>query len=129
MAAFGQERPPVRSNQFSGEVLKLFMRAYATCGDFGQAKKISEEIREALSVHHPMDFSEPKLYWKMPELFEFSFKLSPATEASFLEIIKSCDQGWLHMGDGQDRSSVWNQAEGLSFLAPSVTWAELALFP
>jgi hypothetical protein len=105
------------------------MRAYATCGNLEQATGISDEIRQALARFQPEEFSEPKRYWKMPELFEFTFNLSPATEASFLDIVKSCDEGWLHMGNGQDRSSVWNQVPSLSFLTSSVTWAELALMP
>lgn len=109
--------------------MKLFIRTYATCGNLEQAKGISNEIQLALADFHPVHLSDPKPYWKMPELFEFSLNLSPATEDSFLEIVKSCDEGWLHMKSGHDRSAVWKQAEGLSFLAPSITWAELALFP
>lgn len=105
------------------------IRTYATCGSLEQAKGIYNEIQLALADFHPAYFSDPKPYWKRPELFEFSFNLSPATEASFLEIVKSCDEGWLHMKGDHDRSSVWNRAEGLSFLAPAITWAELALFP
>jgi hypothetical protein len=105
------------------------MRAYATCGNLGQTNGISNEIQLALARLHPTHFSDPKPYWKMPEFFEFSFNLSPATEHSFLEIIKSCDGGWLHMRDDHDRSSVWNRVEGLSLLTPSIAWAELALIP
>ena len=109
--------------------MKLFIRTYAVCGNLDQAREISNEIQLALADFHPTHYSAPKPYWKMPELFEFSFNLSPATEASFLEIVNFCDKDWLHMGSGQDRSSVWNPAEGISFLSPSVTWATLALFP
>lgn len=109
--------------------MKLFIRTYAICGNLDRAKEMSNEIQLALADFHPTHFSAPKPYWKMPELFEFSFNLSPATEDSFLEIVKSCDEGWLHMKSDHDRSSVWNQSEDLIFLAPSVTWAELALFP
>lgn len=109
--------------------MKLFIRAYGNCGSLEEAKGISDAIRLALSQFDPEDLSEPKPYWKMPELFEFSFNLSPATEISFLQLVKSCGEGWLHLGDGQDRASVWNRVEGCSFLTPSVAWAELALMP
>ena len=109
--------------------MKLFIRTYATCENLEQAKEISREIQLALADFHPVRFSDPKPYWKVPELFEFSFNLSPATDDSFLEIIKFCEEGWLHMKGDHDRSSVWNQADDFSFLAPSITWAELALFP
>ena len=109
--------------------MNLFIRAYANCGSLEEAKEISDAIRLVLFQFDPVDFSEPKPYWKMPELFEFSFNLSPATETSFLEVIKSCGAGWLHLGNGKDRSSVWNRVEAYSFLTPSVAWAELVLIP
>lgn len=109
--------------------MKLFIRAYAICCNVEQAKTISNEIQQALIGFHAVHFSDPAPYWKMPELFEFSYNLSPAIEDSFLAIVKLCDEGWLHMRDDHDRSSVWNHAEGFSFLTPSIVWAELALIP
>jgi len=108
-------------------LLKLFMRVYGNCENREQARDISAGIRQALAKFQLSDRMEPKPYWKIPELFGFTFDLTPATEASFLDIVNLCDAGWLHLGDGQDRSSIWNRTEGAVFLTPAVSWAELSL--
>lgn len=64
----------------------------------------------------------------MPELFEFNFNLTPASQEELSGIVSSVPSGWHHFGDEEDRSSVWNRAPGLSFLAPEVTWAELQYY-
>lgn len=36
--------------------------------------------------------------------------------------------GWVHTGDEEHRSSVWNRPPGGVFLSPAVRWAELIRF-
>ena len=109
--------------------MNLFMRVYGNCENQEQAKDISTGIRRALAKFQLSDRMASKPYWKVPELFEFTYDLTPATQSSFLDIVNLCGIGWLHMGDGLDRSSVWNRVEGTVFLTPAVSWAELSLSP
>ncbi|MEH8018217.1 hypothetical protein MN202_13330 [Rheinheimera muenzenbergensis] len=67
-------------------------------------------------------------YWKIPELYEFTFHLVPARIDLFNEIIDVSSDGWVHRGNGSERSSVWNVADGEILFVPEVQWAELQLY-
>jgi hypothetical protein len=103
------------------------MRLFADCENSVTAQGISIRLTGALSSFSPKVFNESEPYWKMPELFEFTFTLTPTSESTFHSITANCNEGWLHMGGGTDRSSVWNRASGTVFLIPEVAWAEVAL--
>lgn len=106
----------------------LFLRTYVDCEDSGEANSLQSRVLNSLSSFSPKLFGAPQQYWKIPEMFEFAFTLSPANVKSFEGVISLCDAGWMHMGTGDDLSSVWNRNSDDAFLIPEVAWAELALF-
>ena len=108
--------------------MKLILRTFADCEDQDAAQKTGSRIALALSRFSPEAAAQPKRYWKLPHLFEFTFELTPATEASFLEIASASSGGWEHSHSGSELSSVWNREHDLSFLVPEVSWAEIQLY-
>jgi hypothetical protein len=108
--------------------VKLFLRTFANCEDQGAAQEIGSRIALALSRFSPEASVQPKRYWKLPHLFEFTFQLTPATEASFQEIASASSGGWEHSHSGNELSSVWNRKHDLAFLVPEVSWAEIQLY-
>lgn len=81
-----------------------------------------------MSQFGPQEESAPQRYWKMPELFEFSFTLSPPTEASFEALVSCPVGGWSHSTAVGERWAIWNRQQGQFFLVPEVSWAEVQLF-
>ena len=104
--------------------MELFLRVFAECGSEGYAEHLQRELCVALTTWVLAKPSTARRYWKMPDLFEFTFRLTPATFEARDQIIGSAS-GWHHSGDELDRSSVWNRSPGVSFLVAEVTWAEL----
>lgn len=105
--------------------MELFLRAFAECESEERAEQMQKKLCGALAAMVSARPATPKRYWKMPELFEFTFSLTPATVEIREQIIGSASGGWQHSGDERDMSSVWNRSPGFSFLAAEVTWAEL----
>lgn len=103
------------------------MRVFATCKNTQLAHEISLAIVQSMRGFSLEVFSEPKPYWKIQTMFEFTFTVSPANQDTFRSIIASCENGWMHMGSENDASSVWNRIENSIFLAPAVEWAEVLL--
>jgi hypothetical protein len=103
------------------------MRIFATCENAQSAHEISTAITDCLRDFSPEVFSEAKQYWKIPSFFEFTFTVSPANQETFRLIIASCENGWLHMSNENDTSSVWNRSENSTFLLPDIEWAEVSL--
>lgn len=107
--------------------MQLFLRAFADCDSQDAALVISDRLLFALSKFSPESARPPRPYWKMPHLFEFTFLLSPANEASFQAIVLASSGGWHHVGVGDEPSSVWNRKSDHVFLVPEVSWAEIQL--
>jgi len=106
----------------------LFLRIFADCDSAEFAHGVADRLRLALSAFSPQDASQPQQYWKIHELFEFTFCLSPATEQSFQALISIAAGGWSHEGSDLDRSSIWNRKLDHVFLVPEVRWAEAQLY-
>jgi hypothetical protein len=109
------------------ETMKIFLRLFANCENLNDAHEILARLTKALGNFSPLAVSTPKPYWKIPELFEFTFTLTPPTQDVFQKIVNACDVGWLHMRSELDRSSVWNKTSGQQFLIPEVSWASIDL--
>lgn len=62
----------------------------------------------------------------MPELFEFTYRLSSQTRSIWDELAAQPSDGWKTFGNSEDRSAVWNRDNDRVFLASAVRWAELA---
>jgi hypothetical protein len=107
--------------------VELFLRLFADCESAEVASEIARRLHVALSQLNPEAFSPPKPYWKLPQLFEFTFTLVPPTEAQFQLLISSPPGGWSHSGSEAERSSVWNRAQDQVFLLPEVSWANVEL--
>jgi hypothetical protein len=108
--------------------VKFFLRVFADCESHEAAQALAARMLLALSSFSPIAAAAPKQYWKMPHLFEFTFTLFPATEASFQAVVSSFSGGWHHLeSQGSEHSSVWNRKNDHAFLVPEVSWADLQL--
>jgi hypothetical protein len=108
--------------------MNLFLRTFADCENQQVAQTIAARIESALSQFSPQAVAEPRRYWKLPHLFEFTFVLTPATAASFREVVSASSGGWVHSQAGGELSSVWNRGRDHAFLVPEVSWAEVQLY-
>ncbi len=108
--------------------MALILRIFAECESGELAAAVASDLAAALAAFHPAASMEPARYRKLPELFEFSFDLSPGTRATFDAVLARAADGWVHTGDEEHASSVWNRAPGGAFLSPAVRWAELIRF-
>jgi hypothetical protein len=104
------------------------MRLFANCENSEIAGDIAARVSAALVRLSPQQLSPPKRYWKLPELFEFNYTLSPANEASFQAVLAMVSGGWAHSDVNAERSSVWSRVQDHILLAPEVSWAEVQLF-
>jgi hypothetical protein len=103
----------------------MFLRIYANCVD-DEAAGLSAALESALIHYEPRLAAMPKQYWKMPELFEFTYRLSSPHRDIWDELVAQRPSGWHVVDDSEERSAVWNRAADQVFLAPAVRWAELA---
>lgn len=108
--------------------MALILRIFAECGNGEQAAQLAGDLAATLAGFRPVASMEPERYRKLPELFEFSFDLSPGTRATFDAVLARAADGWVHTGDEEHSSSVWNRSPGGVFLSPAVRWAELIRF-
>ncbi|MBT1446062.1 hypothetical protein KJI95_16320 [Shewanella sp. JM162201] len=108
--------------------MKLFLRLFATCNDDSGEEKLLERLSHEISVFAESVPLNQGRYWKIPEMYEFTFNLLPANIDLFNEIIDVSSDGWVHMGSGNEYSSVWNITDGKSLFVPEVQWAELQLY-
>ncbi|MDR6984906.1 hypothetical protein J2X32_003561 [Rheinheimera pacifica] len=108
--------------------MELFLRVFTSCSDDSVSLYLLKRLCNALSECADAIPSNPNRYWKIPEMYEFTFRLMPANMNVFKKIINFSPNGWVHMGSNSDCSSVWNVADGSSFLVPEVQWAELQLY-
>ncbi|MDP5138700.1 hypothetical protein ORJ04_22385 [Rheinheimera baltica] len=108
--------------------MELFLRLFATCNDDSASEKLLERLSHEISViaeSTPLNLGR---YWKIPEMYEFTFHLVPANIDLFNEIVNVSSDGWVHMGSGSELSSVWNIADGKRLFVREVQWAELQLY-
>jgi hypothetical protein len=108
---------------------RAFLRIYADCRDDQEAAALAGSIGTALVLYDPIEASTPRPYWKMPELFEFTYRLSSPTRDILSELVLRHQAGWTMISEGIEYSAVWNRRQELIFLEPSVRWAELAGMP
>ena len=108
--------------------MNLFLRLYANCDDASEAERLAGNIASVLSAWETSSATQPRRYWKMPELYEFAIDLYPATVESFQAVRALVAGNWHDVEQACERSSVWNRGADLSFLIPEVSWAELQLY-
>lgn len=104
---------------------RLFLRIYANAST-DEASALAAVMEAALALYEPTAAASPRRYWKMPELFEFSYHLSSPTRDIWDELVSQHPEGWTVVEDGAECSAVWNRAVDRVLLAPAVRWAELA---
>lgn len=100
------------------------MRIYADCEDADEAKRLAHALELALSRYEPVSASTPARYWKIPELFGFTYRLSSPVRDIWSDLI-SDEDGWLQTVDENERSAVWNRLGDRRLLIAEVRWAEL----
>jgi hypothetical protein len=107
--------------------MQLFIRIFANCEDDSTAQRIEGNLLQELSRFDPVARAAPRRYWKIQELYEFTFDLSPATRECFVSITDKTSGGWSHNEGSEEFSSVWNRVQDHAFLIPEVRWANLEL--
>lgn len=102
----------------------MLLRIYANCVD-DEVAGLSGALESALIHYEPRPTATPKQYWKMPELFEFAYRLSCPNRDIWDELVVQRPSGWHVVDDSDERSAVWNRGADQVFLMPAVQWAEL----
>lgn len=102
------------------------VRVFARCASDNAASRLEPELLQALSAFRATRHGAPKRYWKMQELYEFSF--AAAGIDKFADITALCSNGWTDAGDDDDPSWVWNVEPGATFLHAEAVWAEVLTF-
>jgi uncharacterized protein YjbI with pentapeptide repeats len=105
----------------------------ADCKSVEHSIRLLENLQTALNDFVYSRAHPPIQYWKMPELYDFTFDLKPTGMETFDSIIAAAKYGWsyLHADDETiefDRSAVWNRSKGVSLFIPEVSWACLMRF-
>lgn len=108
--------------------INLSLRLFAECADDAAAANLLAALYSDLNEFLPVSEKPPSRYWKMPELFEFSFELNPKTWDTCQHIVALCVTGWTHGGSNNDMWFIWNRHDTDIFLLPQVTWAEIQFF-
>jgi hypothetical protein len=103
----------------------LSLRLFAECADAADAANLLSALYSALSEFLPVSEKSPSRYWKMPELFEFSFTLNPKTWDTCQHVVARTATGWTHGGSDDDLWFIWNRHNNNCFLLSQVTWAEI----
>lgn len=107
--------------------VRLLLRLFANCPDDAAALPLGARIAAALPGLVMTQMSSPERYWKMPELFEFTFAVHPADRSTVDAIVALSPASWTHSGDEHEASSVWNRRDDAMLLLPEVAWVELIL--
>jgi hypothetical protein len=68
-------------------LMTLSIRLFAECSDDIEAAKLLFALCNALTAFSPRSASAPARYWKIPELFEFYFALTPQSLDTFQQVI------------------------------------------
>ena len=100
------------------------LRQLSNCRD-DEAAAMASAIEVALVLFDLTPASQPRQYWKMPELSEFTYRLSSQTRNIWGELAAQPSVGQEVFGDSEDRCAVWNRGDDRVCLAPAVRWAEL----
>lgn len=105
----------------------LLLRVFAPAATPAEAEAIGRRLLDALQAFTPVTAQPPERYWKIPEWYEHSLWLAPATEAGFDAVLALAALGWDPVVRDGECSAVWNRVPGGEFLLSEVTWAELLL--
>lgn len=107
--------------------MPLFLRLFAECASAAQSVQQQEQLLRGLAPWQPQPESQPARYWKIPELFEYTFGLSPSSVQTLRNIQSLAPTGWTETESDGEYSLVWNRSNGNHFLIAELTWAELLL--
>jgi len=105
---------------------RMFLRTYANA-NADEARALTAAIEAALASYEPAAAASPRPYWKMPELFEFTYRLSSPTRDIWDDLVAKSSESWTVIEEGDGRSAVWNRVHDRLFLVPAVRWAELSM--
>jgi hypothetical protein len=105
----------------------LLFRLFAPASDPDAAAALGRRLLDALHEFAPAVAQPPERYWKIPEWYEHTIELRPATESVFDTALALASAGWSHIVRDGECSAVWNAEPGSVLLLPEVTWAELLL--
>lgn len=105
----------------------LLLRVFAPAAGPAEAEAISRRLLDALQEFTPTEAQLPERYWKIPEWYEHSIRLVPASMAGFDAALALAVLGWERVVRDVECSAGWNRVPGGEFLVPEVTWAELLL--
>lgn len=104
--------------------MNAFIRIYADCNDNSEATRLAQALELALSPYDPIETAAPARYWKISELFGFTYRLSSPVLDIWAELVSDAG-AWTQSRDEHDRSAVWNRLGDRRFLIAEARWAEL----
>ncbi len=104
----------------------VMVRVMAHCASEEEAWRLDQDLLQALAAFDATRHGAPQRYWKMPELYEFSFAVAGVQRLPAITAL--CGRAWTEAGDETDPSWVWNAVPGVAFLHPGVVWAEVLTF-
>ncbi|HSI50259.1 MAG TPA: hypothetical protein VLA61_18460 [Ideonella sp.] len=110
--------------QTSDTVNQAFLRIYADCQDGDEARRLAQALELVLSFYDPVATAAPARYWKIPELFGFTYRLSSSVRDIWADLLSDPDD-WRQAVDEHERSAVWNRLGDRRFLIAEARWAEL----
>ena len=107
--------------------MRLILRVFTPAADPAEASAVERRLVGALPAWSPAPSRPPEQYWKIPEWYEHTLELRPATPASFDGVVALARDGWTPCDLETEMNAVWNPRDGATFLLPEVRWAELLL--
>ncbi len=107
--------------------MRLILRVFAPAADPAEASDVARRLAGVLQAWAPAPSGPPGQYWKIPEWYEHTLELRPATRATFDAIVALAQDGWTPLDLETEMNAVWNPRAGATFLLPAVQWAELLL--
>ncbi len=105
----------------------LLLRIFAPAPDAAAAGQTGRRLLDVLAVFSPAPVESPRQYWKVPEWYEHTLRLSPGNELGFDAVLELGAGGWSHVVRDGECSAVWNPVPGSRFPLAEATWAEVLL--
>jgi len=107
--------------------MRIILRVMAPAGDAAEAADAAARLGQALHAQGYRAAAAPAAYWKIPEWYEHTWHLDPATEPDFDRLLARAALGWHHVVRDGECDAVWVREPGAAFLLPEATWAHVQL--
>ncbi len=107
--------------------MRLILRVMAPAGTAAAAAAAAARLGLELLPAGLRMAAPPEPYWKIPEWYEHTWHLDPATEADFDRLLGRAALGWHQVVRDGECDAVWVREPGAAFLLAEATWAQVLL--